>query len=99
MGSNNSMVTIVIETEKSFYLPGECVQGNVFIRSPKPYPCSKIIMVIDGTESCEWKGETHGQKPNQPIVVNGGNPNKGGAKIIDTNFILCGWNNESYLHG
>jgi hypothetical protein len=33
----------------TFYLPGELVQGNVYINAPKPYPATTITLTISGT--------------------------------------------------
>lgn len=99
MGNSKSVVNLVLETDKNYYVPGEVVQGNVYINSPKPYPCSKIIMRIEGNESSWWKGEAQQVRPNQQMHEKGKAENKGGAKIIDANFILCSWNSQAYLHG
>ena len=70
MGNSKSTVGIYIKTDHPFYLPGDLVQGSIFINSPQPYPCSKILLNIEGVESSWWKDEQinhskRGRRPNQ----------------------------------
>lgn len=45
---NKSQNGVVIHTENSYYLPGEIVQGKIYINTVKPYPCEKIILHVLG---------------------------------------------------
>ena len=48
MGGGKSKPGVLIQTEKPFYLPGDIVQGWIYINSPYVYPARKIILSIDG---------------------------------------------------
>jgi hypothetical protein len=43
---NKSSIQIAIKTNKNYYYPGEEVFCSVYIESPKPEPCSKIVIQI-----------------------------------------------------
>ena len=55
MGNSKSKPGIFIKTNKPYYLPGELIEGNIFINAPKPYPSSKILLNITGHEIVLWK--------------------------------------------
>jgi hypothetical protein len=41
----------------SFYLPGELVQGNIYINAPTPLEISKLVLNINGNENIWWKAD------------------------------------------
>ncbi len=55
MGNSKAKPGIYIKTDKPFYLPGEVVQGCVYINAPQPYPAAKIILNIVGFEKNWWR--------------------------------------------
>lgn len=60
----NSKPGIVIQTEKPFYLPGEVVNGCVYVHIPHSNPISKITLNILGVEKTWYKGEKPNSKKN-----------------------------------
>jgi hypothetical protein len=49
MGSTKSRPGIFITINKPFYLPGELVEGNIYINAPKAYPSSRLLLNIKGS--------------------------------------------------
>lgn len=85
---NKSQIGVALLTEKEFYLPGEIVQGNVYVNSPKAYACSKIMLYIQGKEQ-SWfmdANENRHNPKNQSMSSNGSlkpiQPNYNKQKVI-----------------
>lgn len=55
MGNSKGKPAIFININKPFYLPGQLVEGTVYINAPKSYPSSGIYLNILGSEKTQWK--------------------------------------------
>lgn len=62
MGNSKTKPGIFINTNKPFYLPGELIEGNIFINAPKAYPASRILLNIRGYEKISWKRQQNQSK-------------------------------------
>lgn len=98
MGGGKSKPGVLIQTEKPFYLPGDFVQGWIYINSPNVYPARKIILNIDGNEDVWWKGGLNGiETLNNNQIGSGPQGRKvpivegdrfGKSKIVQACFVL-----------
>lgn len=74
MGSSKSKPGIHIQTEKNIYLPGQIVQGTVFINAQQAFSTSKIILIVKGFEKSWWSANAQGQS-NPTQTYNSGSSN------------------------
>ena len=60
MGSNQSTEYghLHIQTEKSYYLSGETINGNIYMNLIKDYPGNIILLKFIGKEFCKWEETT-----------------------------------------
>ena len=57
MGSGKSKFehgTIVLQTTKPYYAPGEIATGNVYISLAQPFPGTQLVLEISGKENVKW---------------------------------------------
>lgn len=85
MGNSKTKPGIYIQTDRTFYLPGEVVHGCVYINAPKPFPISRIILNIKGVEKTWWKSENNKRTP--PISKNGLSHSTNGSFGVKPNQI------------
>ena len=44
-----------VQLDRTFYYPGQFVNGKVFLQIAMPFRCSHIILSCEGKEKCEWE--------------------------------------------
>lgn len=55
---NKSQHGVFIQLEKSFYLPGDLVQGRICVNTAKPLPCERICLHVLGVEKSWFRKGT-----------------------------------------
>ena len=52
--SNHTAGNIVVQTEKPFYMPGEWINGKVYIKANQDIMCEELMIEIRGKEKCKF---------------------------------------------
>jgi hypothetical protein len=86
MGNSKSGVEFAINLDKDFYFSSEEARGHVFVNAKKRFAALRIILEIEGTETCEFRN-----LENQ--VVTGRN------KLFNTSYVLAEFGHNQYLEG
>ena len=86
MGNSKTKPGIHIQLDKTFYLPGDVVSGNIYVNAQQPYPTTKIVLYISGVEKTWWRstgdnGQFVGSVGGGNGSVNSLNTINGGKKI------------------
>jgi hypothetical protein len=46
--------SIYLQTEKSYFVAGELISGNIYLNLSSGYPASSIEIEVKGNERCKW---------------------------------------------
>ena len=98
MGNTKAKPGIFIQMNKPFYLPGEVVDGCVYIHAPKPYPAQRIILTVNGYEKSWWRPRASPNQNKSNIPAFKGDK-FGECKIVQASFCLRDFGGQQNFQG